>query len=95
MKKNNIEYKKINLREFRHNLTQLKDSPIAIYERGIHIGYYIPKQYDIEVVTGQEKKREGLKEALKLPLGHLKSQKNKNIDVNKEFKKLMIEKHSR
>ncbi len=55
------DYKKINLRDFRHNLTQLKDSladgqVYEVIEKGNPIGYFVPSQYDIK-----------LKEKLKKP----------------------------
>lgn len=53
------EYTKINLRDFRHNLTQLKDSIEAgmiyqITEKGSPLAYFIPVQYDIDVKTSKK-----------------------------------------
>ena len=50
----NMEYKKINLRNFRHNLTQVKDSLNAgqayeVLERGKTIAYFIPAEYKVEI----------------------------------------------
>ena len=91
----NKEYTKINLRDFRHNLTQLKDSLVRIYEKGIPIGCYIPEQYEVKIESKQEIRREQMRKALQLPLGHLATQKHKNIDANEEFKKIMIEKYKK
>jgi antitoxin (DNA-binding transcriptional repressor) of toxin-antitoxin stability system len=43
----NKDYTKINLRDFRHNLTQVKDSlssgeMFEVLEKGSPIGYFIP-----------------------------------------------------
>lgn len=48
------EYKKIKLREFRQNLTQLKDSIQAgqiyeIYNRGEPLALFVPSQYEIKI----------------------------------------------
>lgn len=58
----NLEYNKINLRDFRHNLTQLKDSladgvAYEVIEKGNSLGYFIPAQYEIKV---KEKKSDTL-----------------------------------
>ena len=51
---NKKDYTKINLRNFRHNLTQVKDSLSSgqmyeVLEKGSPIGYFIPAQFDIKV----------------------------------------------
>ncbi len=55
----NLEYKKINLRDFRHNFTQLKDSfsngqIYEVIEKGSSIGYFVPSDY--EIVATKKKK---------------------------------------
>lgn len=51
---NNKDYTKINLRNFRHNLTRVKDSLASgqmyeVLEKGSPIGYFIPAQFNIKV----------------------------------------------
>jgi len=46
-----------------------------------------------ENTTKNEERRKSLKQALKLPLGHLRTLKHIDIDANEEFKKIMIEKY--
>ena len=58
-KQKNTNYKKISLRDFRHNLTQLKDSLAAgqIYEvtdRNNPFGYFIPNGYEFTVTKKQK-----------------------------------------
>ncbi len=53
------DYTKINLRNFRHNLTQVKDSLASgqmyeVLEKGSPIGYFIPAQFDIKVSKKKE-----------------------------------------
>jgi hypothetical protein len=57
----NKEYKKINLRDFRHNFTQLKDSLAdgeiyQVVEKGNSLGFFIPSAYNVEVKNAEEDK---------------------------------------
>lgn len=59
----NREYTKINLRDFRHNLTQLKDSLASgevyeVVEKGNPLGYFVPFQYDIKLKEKIHKPKE-------------------------------------
>lgn len=47
----NMEYKKINLRDFRNNLSEVRDSGYAytILKKGEVYGYFVPAEYDIEI----------------------------------------------
>lgn len=50
----NKDYKKINLRDFRHGFTQLKDSISAgqiyqVEEKSKVLGYFVPAKYEFEV----------------------------------------------
>lgn len=50
----NKDYKKINLRDFRHKFTQLKDSIASgqiyeVIEKGNSLGYFVPKNYEVIV----------------------------------------------
>ena len=47
----NMEYKKINLRDFRNNLTHLRDSGQAytIFKKGVPFAYFIPSEYEVKV----------------------------------------------
>lgn len=86
------EYTKINLREFRHNLTQLKDSLVRIYEKGSPIGYYIPEEYTVQIKRKREKlTQESFKKALNLPVDILNLPKD--VDYKEEYRRLLEEKH--
>jgi antitoxin (DNA-binding transcriptional repressor) of toxin-antitoxin stability system len=57
---NNKDYTKVNLREFRHNLSQLKDSlsygqMYEVTEKGKSIAYFIPSEYEVKVVKKKSK----------------------------------------
>ncbi len=63
----NKDYTKINLRDFRHNLSQLKDSlsygqVYEITEKGKSLAYFIPSSYEVKL----EKKKSTTKEILEL-----------------------------
>lgn len=46
-----MEYKKINLRDFRNNVTQLRESGQAytILKKGVPFAYFIPAEYEVRV----------------------------------------------
>lgn len=91
------EYTKINLREFRHNLTQLKDSLLAgeiyeITERGSSLAYFIPIQYDIKIKNGEkELTQETFIKALKNRTGDFNLPKDGNY--KKEYRRLLDKKY--
>ena len=94
----NMKYKKINLRNFRHNLTQLKDSLEAgqayeVLERGKPLAYFIPAKYKIEV----KKKRtdKDVKKILEEAIGCVKmtEEEKRNFDPDAIYRKAMEEKH--
>lgn len=88
----NKEYTKINLRDFRHNLTQLKDSLVEIYEKGTLIGYYIPEEYTVQIKRKQNKlTQESFKKALNLPVGT--SKLSNDVDYKEEYRRLLEEKY--
>lgn len=65
----NIDYTKINLRDFRHNLTQLKDSLASgemyeVLEKGSPLGYFIPAQFDIKVKRKKDISQKKFREAI-------------------------------
>lgn len=65
----NKEYKKINLRNFRHNLTQVKDSLASgemyeVLEKGSAIGYFIPAQFDIKITKKKNIPQEEFRNAV-------------------------------
>lgn len=65
----NKDYTKINLRDFRHNLTQVKDSlssgeMFEVLEKGSPIGYFIPAQFDINVMRKKDVSQEEFKKAV-------------------------------
>ena len=94
-----MKYQKINLRKFRHNLTQLKDSLNAgqayeVIDRGKTLAYFIPSDYDIKI----EKKisvEKDYKKILNDAIGCVKMSKEdkKNFDYKKEYRKALEEKY--
>ena len=92
MKKN---YEKINLRKFRHNLSQLKDSLSAgqiyeVIERGKTFAYFVPSTYDIKI-TKKEVKREEISKILKDSIGCVKTKKY--LDYKKQYLKDLRKKY--
>ena len=93
-----MEYKKINLRKFRHNLTQLKDSLASgqayeVVDRGQPLAYFIPADYDVVVEKKNSKK--DVKKILNDAIGCVKmtDEEKKNFDYKKEYRKAMEKKH--
>jgi hypothetical protein len=93
----NTNYKKINLRNFRHNLTQLKDSFAAgqiyeVEEKGDLLGYFVPKGYTFilkkEVFDSNESERDFVKSLRgKFEL------KEPTDDYKKLYHKLLVKKY--
>jgi len=97
----NIEYKKINLRNFRQNLTQLKDSLNAgqayeVIDRGKTLAYFIPYEYEVKV-NKKTKSTEEIERILTEAIGcvHMSEKKKKTFDYDKEYRKAMEKKHLR
>lgn len=93
-----MEYKKINLRKFRHNLTQLKDSlesgqAYEVIERGQPLAYFIPADYKVTLEKKNSKK--DVKKILNNAVGcvRMSEDKKKMFDYEKEYRKAMEEKH--
>ena len=94
------EYKKINLRDFRHNLTQLKDSLNAgqIYEvidRGETLAYFIPPKYEVKIVKKKDRKQEEFKKIFLDVMGtiELKDEIKGETDYKKAYHKLLDKKY--
>lgn len=91
------EYTKINLRDFRHNLTQLKDSIEAgmiyqVTEKGSPLAYFIPVQYDIDVKTSKKGlTQETFVKALNSKEGKFDIPKNGNY--KKRYRELLEEEY--
>ncbi len=90
----NIEYKKINLRNFRRNLTQLKDSLNAgqayeVIDRGKTLAYFIPSEYDVSV-SKKTKSDEEIEKILSEAIGcvHMSKKKKKTLTMRKSIEKL-------
>ena len=97
----NIEYKKVNLRNFRQNLTQLKDSLNAgqayeVIDRGKTLAYFIPSEYEVKV-NKKTKSTEEIERILTEAIGcvHMSEKKKKTFDYDKEYRKAMEKKHLR
>lgn len=95
-----MEYKKINLRKFRHNLTQLKDSLNAgqayeVIDRGKTLAYFIPSDYEIKVKKREDKDQKEYEKAIKDLIGCVKmsEEEKKNFDYKKEYRKALEEKY--
>lgn len=93
-----MEYKKINLRKFRHNLTQLKDSLASgqayeVVERGQPLAYFIPADY--EVIVEKKNSKKDVRKILNDAIGCVKmtDETKKSFDYKKEYRKAMEEKH--
>ena len=93
-----MEYKKINLRKFRHNLTQLKDSLASgqayeVVERGQPLAYFIPADY--EVIVEKKNSKKNVRKILKDAIGcvEMSEDQKKTFDYQKEYRKAMEEKH--
>ncbi len=94
----NREYTKINLRDFRHNLTQLKDSLQAgvvyeVYERGIPYFICASKEYEVILKHKKEKTVDDFENMLSMPTE--RKSLPKNLDVDKEYGKLLDKKYKR
>lgn len=94
----NMEYKKINLRKFRHNLTQLKDSLEAgqayeVLERGKPLAYFIPADYKIDVKKGTTKK--DVSKILDNAIGcvNMTEKEKETFDYDSEYRKALEEKY--
>lgn len=93
----NKKYTKINLRDFRHNLTQLKDSIEAgviyeVAEKGSPLAYFIPVQYNIKIEkNNKDLTQESFKKALNLPVGTFKL--SKDVDYKEEYRRLLEKKY--
>jgi antitoxin (DNA-binding transcriptional repressor) of toxin-antitoxin stability system len=95
----NIQYKKINLRNFRQNLTQLKDSLNAgqayeVIDRGKTLAYFIPSEYKVNVDKKTESSEE-IEKILTEAIGciHMSEKKKKSFDYEQEYRKAMEKKH--
>ena len=91
----NMEYKKINLRKFRHNLTQIKDSGQAyeVLDRGKPLAYFIPSKYEIEVKKRTSKK--DVSEILDKAIGcvEMTKKEKETFDYDSEYRKALEEKY--
>lgn len=92
------DYTKINLRDFRHNLTQLKDAMEAgfVYEvmkKGKTFGYFVPAKYEIEIKEKKKIDREAFQRALEDAIGCAKEEGDENFDYKKEYMKLLEEEY--
>lgn len=95
-----MEYTKINLRKFRHNLTQLKDSLKAgqayeVIDRGKTLAFFIPSEYEIEIKRINTRKQKDFEKILQEAIGCVKmsKEKKKNFDYDKEYRKALEEKY--
>ncbi|KUK77886.1 MAG: hypothetical protein XD93_0021 [candidate division WS6 bacterium 34_10] len=93
-----MEYKKINLRKFRHNLTQLKDSlkdgqAYEVIDRGEPLAYFIPTSYEIKMKKKNNKKN--VEKILEEAIGCIKmtDKEKESFDYDAEYRKIMEEKH--
>lgn len=93
------DYTKINLRNFRHNLTHLKDAidsgvVFEVVKKGETFGYFVPAKYEIEIKEKKEERDvEGFQKAFKEALGCAKQEGDENFDYKKEYMKLLEKKY--
>jgi antitoxin (DNA-binding transcriptional repressor) of toxin-antitoxin stability system len=91
-----MEYKKVNLRKFRQELTQIKDSGQAyeVLERGKPLAYFIPAKYDVQVENEDEKQKRYEKVTKELfGIVKMTEAEKKNFDPDAIYRKAMEEKH--
>lgn len=94
----NKEYTKINLRDFRHNLTQLKDSIEAgiiyeVYDRGIPSFICASTEHLLSIKQKKEKSAKDFERMLSMPTE--KIELPTELDVDKEYGKLLNERYKR
>lgn len=94
------DYKKINLRDFRHNLTQLKDSlntgqVYEVMDRGQTLAYFIPSTYQVKLKK-KNKQRGEFKKALLDIMGtiDLKDEVKGEKDFKEAYHTLLDKKYS-
>lgn len=94
------DYKKINLRDFRHNLTQLKDSlntgqVYEVIDRGRTLAYFIPSTYQVKLKK-KDKQQGEFKKALIDVMGtiDLKDEVKEEKDYKKAYHTLLDKKYS-
>jgi antitoxin (DNA-binding transcriptional repressor) of toxin-antitoxin stability system len=94
-----MEYRKINLRKLRQNLTRVKDSLKAgqayeVFERGKSIGYLIPTDFNIKLEEEDNKKKK-YQIALEELIGavELTEEEKKNFDPDAIYREAMEDKH--
>lgn len=97
------QYKKINLRDFRYNLTKLKDSLDAgqayeVIDRGQTLAYFIPPKYKIKLTEKKKVSKEDFKKILEDAVGcaelkeEVKNEKNYKIAYRKLLEKKYLNK---
>jgi antitoxin (DNA-binding transcriptional repressor) of toxin-antitoxin stability system len=93
-----MEYKKINLRKFRHNLTQLKDSLDAgqayeVIDRGKSLAYFIPSSFEIE--TKKKTPHKDINKILEDAIGCVKmtEEEKKSFDPDAIYRKALEDKY--
>ena len=96
----NKDYTKIKLRDFRKNLTQLKDSLDSgqIYEvidRGVSLAYFVPSRYKMKLETKRDKKHEDFIKALYALRGAAKVPKEikEGMSYDELYRKNLLKKH--
>jgi len=93
-----MDYKKINLRKFRHDLTQLKDSLKAgqayeVIDRGKSLAYFIPSSFEIE--TKEKTPQKNFDKILEDAIGcvEMTEKEKKNFDPDKIYRKALEDKY--
>jgi antitoxin (DNA-binding transcriptional repressor) of toxin-antitoxin stability system len=93
-----MEYKKINLRKFRHDLTQLKDSLKAgqayeVIDRGESLAYFIPSSFEIE--TKKKSSQKDFGKILEDAIGcvEMTEEEKKNFDPDEIYRKALEDKY--
>jgi len=95
------DYKKINLRDFRHKLTQLKDSLAAgevyqVTEKGVPLAYVIPSKYKVSITKQKEEKKEEDLYDLLIKIkgkGQFKDEVKDETDYKVAYRKLLEKKY--
>lgn len=98
--KKNKDYTKINLRDFRHNLTDLKDSlrdgeVYEVLDRGNTLAYFVPAQYEMQLRKSEKRDDEPIGDTLRNIIGIAKLRYDLPDDpyYKKAYHKALSKKH--
>lgn len=93
----NKDYKKVNLRDFRHNMTELRDSGhvYEVMKKGDLFGYFVPARYEVEVKDKRNASKKEFQKILKNISGkaQIKDEVAHMDDYDEMYRYLLTRKH--